>query len=131
MGGLVGRLKVRNLRNFADRVASWAFIKKAILYVLALAIPFSLENAADILGLNTGRSKSPLVSPVFLYQWAVTQGPRKPRAHFVRLVMIDPRTEPAAVTANEDCAKRDFVARLLQTVAAANPAVIVLDMYYP
>src|ERR1700682_10068 len=124
---------LRKLAMRLVREVRWtAFAKKAVIYALSLAIPFSLENAADILDLNPGGTNNSLVSPIFLYQWAVTFGPRKPRAHFVRLVMIDKKTEPDAITSETSpCSQRDFVAQLLLTLAIANPAVILIDKYSP
>jgi CHASE2 domain-containing sensor protein len=106
-------------------------LKKALLYALAVGVPFGLENAPKILNVNPGESSNPWVSTLVLYQWVVTVGPRKPRAHFVHIVMIDRRTEPDEVTSETSpCPQRDFMARLLRTLAAANPAVIAIDKYY-
>jgi hypothetical protein len=120
-----------HLRNALALACRKFPLKKAILYFLALAIPFALERAPDILRLQPGGTGNTLTSTVFLYQWIVTVGPRKPRAHFVQLIMIDPDTEPDELTdPNSPCQQRDFMARLLRVVAEANPAVIVVDKFF-
>jgi len=105
--------------------------KKAPLYLLCLAVPFTLENAVDILEIHSS-PKNNLLMPVFVYQWIVTVGPRKPRAHFVRIAMIDRKTEPDEITSETSpCVQRDFMAKLLTTISSASPAVIAIDKFYP
>lgn len=108
-------------------------ISRLLLYSAFVALPLFLEKAPEVFNLSPdGQESSILSAPVYLYQWIVTFGPRKPRAHFVRLVLIDRKTEPDDITSETSpCAQRTFMARLLPALAAAQPAVIGIDKYYP
>lgn len=111
------------------KVSIW----RLLLYAAFVALPLFLEHAPEIFDLGPGTQEHSILSaPIYLYQWIVTFGPRKPRAHFVRLVLIDRMTEPDKITSETSpCAQREFMARLLYALAAAQPAVIAIDKYYP
>src|SRR5215471_10842596 len=95
------------------------------IYLVCITVPFALDNAPEILSLDQKEANSGLLKPVYLYQWIVTAGPRKPRAHFVRVVLLDSSTDPSDVTSDTSpCAQRDFMARLITVLAASRPAVI-------
>jgi hypothetical protein len=63
-----------------------------------------------------------------LYQWQSSLGPRKPRSHFVRLIVLRSRTEPPELVEESNrCPQREFFSRLLPAVAAVSPALIAID----
>ena len=106
-------------------------VKDVVVYSLSLAIPFLLEHGPEILKSESALAPGPIFSLIFSYQRTVTAGPRKPRPHFVRLVMISKDTEPDEVTNDDNpCPQRPFIARLLRTLEKARPALIVIDKYY-
>ncbi len=119
----------------ARSVTSGLTLRNVLIYLVSLGIPFSLDHAdsiAEFFDLTPRCPESAVSSSVLLYQWVVTLGPRKPRAHFVRLILIDAHTEPQDITSETSpCAQRDFMASLLTTVALGDPAVIVIDKFYP
>lgn len=65
-----------------------------------------------------------------LYQRFATAAHRKPRPHFVTLVVLSQASEPHDVLANP-CKKREFASELLRRIAEAGPSMIVLDFWYP
>jgi len=109
-------------------------VKVAGIYIAALVVPFLLENAADLFKVRPydyrGRWQYAIFEAGYWYQRITTAGPRKPRTHFVRIVTIREGKEPAEVRLLNVCSQRQFMARLLQKVGSANPAVIVVDKWY-
>jgi len=115
------------------KLATHLSIRSIFIYVLAFSIPLGLENISETFKAKASESQgswySPLFTAAFWYQRIVTMGPRKPRAHFVRLVTISTEKEGADLLSNA-CDERSFMAKLVEGVAAANPAVIVIDAEY-
>jgi len=105
-------------------------------FFLACLIAFGLELGADRLVESGSNESSPAAQSVFdvsrVYQGLVTIGPRQPISHFTTIVEIDPERDrdPLAVGNTSLCRQREFIAKLLQVVASARPAVIVLDKYF-
>ncbi len=67
-----------------------------------------------------------------LYQWLVTLGPRKPRSHFVRLVIFRHGSAPDDTLDEHNlCPQRAFTAKMICIMARSNPAAIVIDKRYP
>ncbi len=110
------------------RPSERTFTARNISILLAsILIPMMIEYAPHFLEFGP-KSHSIWRSPVFLYQWLVTQGPRKPRSHFVRLVILRRTAAPdAALDEINVCPGRRFTAKLLDAVERANPAMIVID----
>jgi CHASE2 domain-containing sensor protein len=107
-------------------------LRTAIIYSLSVLIPFALDNSLEILNIDDQGTNRSLLKPIHLYQWIVTAGPRKPRPHFVRVILLDPSTDPVdVVSETSPCNQRDFMARLLTAVAAGQPSVIAIDKFYP
>src|SRR5258708_21372011 len=103
------RLTIDRLLHIYQELRAHVSPKKALLYFFSLAIPFSLENAVDILNLKPAPEDTLLV-PVFQYQWIVRSGPRNLKVRFVRLVLIDKEHEPDDVTSEDSpFAQRAFM----------------------
>ena len=62
------------------------------------------------------------------YQWLVTL-PRSPSVGYTAIVEIDHNDTPG-VSDKDVCNERRFLARLLERIDAADPAVIVIDKYF-
>lgn len=103
-------------------------------YFFLLAVPLALEHGPtwvrEVRGSNDEKTPlDPLLSAGAWYQRVVSLGPRKPRRHFVRVVLLSKGVEPDRVFDNL-CAQRDFTADLLHRIASAAPAAVVFDKYY-
>jgi len=105
-------------------------------FLSACIAAFLLEQAADWLVEKDSHETSQVAQSVFdisaVYQRLVTMGPRPPISHYTTIVEIDPEPEkdPLAVGYTSLCRQRAFLASLLEAVAKASPAVIVLDKYF-
>jgi Predicted transmembrane sensor domain len=108
----------------SPRAFTW---RTAGIFLISVTIPLLIEYAPHLLEFGP-RSHSIWRSPVYLYQWLVTLGPRKPRSHFVRLVVLRRGSAPdEALDETNLCPGRAFTAKLLQAIQRANPAMIVID----
>lgn len=126
------------LRHFLGRVRPaglrrvWKSKILSVFYLLAIVMSFGLEHideiAARIWGEDIKNSK--WLRPGLLYQAVTKAGYRRPRAHYVRVVTVDPDKEPQDLEGNE-CRSRFFEARLLDAISTAHPALIALDEYFP
>ncbi len=108
--------------------------RRLIYYLAIAALAFCLENAPEWLHL-TAETQNAWAAPGRLfeqvYQWQATLGPRKPRSHFVRLIILRAATEPDLLTeVSNRCPQREFFSLLLPAIAAASPALIVIDKDY-
>ena len=103
-------------------------------FLFACLASFALERLAESVIESSKNGESALAQSVFdvggLYQQLVTAGPRRLIPHCTTVVEIDPAQDPLAIRNTEVCRQRARIARLLQAVAAANPAVIVLDKFF-
>jgi CHASE2 domain-containing sensor protein len=105
-------------------------------FLLACVIAFGLELGADWLVEGGSHESSPAAQSVFdvsrVYRGLLSIGPRQPISHFTTIVEIDPdpNQDPLSVGNTSLCRQREFIAKLLEVVASANPAAIVLDKYF-
>lgn len=104
-------------------------------FLSACILAFLLEQVADHAVNEDKNGDSVLAQSVLdiggIYQQLVTTGPRKPIPHYTVVVEIDPKKDPLSVDIYAGlCQQRAFLASILGVVAAANPAVIVLDKYF-
>lgn len=128
----------KEIGSFADLLSalkpSKEFLKKASLFTFlaSVLIPFGVEHFEDFFELGPSSHVIQRSLPGHrLYAWLSTLSPRKPRSHFVRLVVFRKGSVPdEAMTENSPCPQRAFTAKLLEGVARANPAVIVIDKRY-
>lgn len=105
--------------------------------VLACLVIFALEVLVEsVLESEEEPGRSPLARSIFelsgVYQRAVTVGWRKPEPRFTVIVELNVDNDAGlrAVTVNNVCAQRLFLADLIRTLTAAGPAVIVVDKYF-
>jgi hypothetical protein len=99
-------------------------------YLLLALVALSLESGDELLGfIGLGECNSATLEARMLYQRFATAGYRKPRPHFVRLVVLSKTSVPKEVLASP-CRKREFVSTVLRRVASLSPALIVLDFSY-
>jgi CHASE2 domain-containing sensor protein len=105
-------------------------------FLAACIVAFFLERAADWLVEKDAHETSQVAQSVFdvgkVYEGLVTAGPRSSISRYTTIVEIDPDPfkDPLAVGYTSLCRQRAFIASLLEAVAKANPAVIVLDKYF-
>ena len=127
--------RMKDLSNVSWSIGSlWRELRhrpKWIVYILlALGIgtwEMRVEYWGQEPGLSPGR---PISLPDRLYQWYATAGNRKPKPHFVQIVVLSPSQEPAEIF-DDTCKKREFVAALLDRIAPTSPSTAVLDFWYP
>jgi hypothetical protein len=99
-----------------------------ILYIFIALVAVALESGGEfltLLGISEGDDE---IVPSMMYQRFATAGHRKPRPHFVRLIVMSQTYDPS-VFANK-CEKREFEAALLRRAMDLSPAVIALDFWY-
>jgi CHASE2 domain-containing sensor protein len=106
-----------------------------IQFLSACILTFLLEQFTDHVINEDKNGDSVLAQSVLdvggIYQQLVTTGPRKPISHYTVVVEIDPKKDPLSVDIYAGlCQQRAFLANLVGVVAAAHPAVIVLDKYF-
>jgi len=102
-----------------------------ILYLLLVLLSVALEHEDEMLRLTgIGECDKVTFPGRTLYKRFATVGYRKPRPHFVRLVVLSPGTEPPEIFSCA-CNKREFVAAVLRSLKAMSPSEIVLDFRYP
>jgi hypothetical protein len=107
-------------------------IRAALIYAVSLLLTFALEHAAEVFFRGDQESHDKTAIETILtaatagYQRFLTLGYRQPRAHYVRLVMLDPRKEPNGLMWNL-CDKRVMYAKVIRRIVAAAPASIVID----
>lgn len=104
-------------------------------FLVACLIAFFLERAADWLVEKDAHETSQVAQSVFdvgkVYEGLVMAGPRSSISRYTTLVEIDPLHDPLfSVGYTSLCRQRAFLASLLEAVAKASPAVIVLDKYF-
>jgi len=103
-------------------------------FLAACLIAFFLERASDWLVEQDAHETSQVAQSVFdvssVYRGLVTAGPRSAFSHYTTIVEIDPKYDPLAVDYTSLCRQRAFLASVLDAVAKASPAVIVLDKYF-
>jgi hypothetical protein len=99
------------------------------LYVGLTALAWFIEKVPEWIGTGPENCK-PESGYGFrwVYQFQASLAPRKPRSHFVRLIIFRPKAEPREIVDPENrCAQREFFVKFLPRIAAANPALIVID----
>jgi CHASE2 domain len=106
-------------------------------YLFALLLPMGFDHFTELLHIRPYDYRDAWYHGIFKagfwYQWLVTASPRKPRLHYVRVVMLRPWKEPGEVMGQNLCGERGqraFTASLLRKLEGAHPAIIVLDKWY-
>jgi CHASE2 domain-containing sensor protein len=105
-------------------------------FLSACVLAFILEQAADRVVEATSHETSAVSQSIFdisgVYQRLVTTGPRRPISRYTTIIEIDPdpKLDPLVVRFRNLCRQRAFLAKLLQVVASAHPAIIVVDRYF-
>jgi CHASE2 domain len=106
-------------------------------YVLALLLPMGVDHFTELLHVKPYDYRDTWLHAVFKagywYQRLVTASPRKPRLHYVRVVVLRAGKEPDEVMGQNLCGEsgqRAFMARLLRKLKCARPAIIVVDKWY-
>jgi len=115
------------------RSALLRFLKspRVLIYLLIAVFAVTFEMREDLLSnLGFGECDRIDTAATALYQRYATTEFRKPRTHYVRLAVLSPQTVPADVLKNA-CKKREYVAKLLRTLAKLGPSVIAIDFAYP
>ena len=108
----------------------WTILKWGLYFFLVL-FAVAIEHQDDIASLiGGGECGKEMIKGGDFYQLFTTIGYRKPRPHYVKLVVLDPSVEPTEIFTNA-CIKREFVASIITKVRTANPSLIVLDFRYP
>jgi CHASE2 domain-containing sensor protein len=110
-------------------------VRVLIYFSLACIIAFLLEHSVEHLLGENRESHSSLAQSIFgisgIYQQLVTAGPRKPVQKFTVLVDDDPTNDPYYSGLSQNvlgrCARRNSLAILIDRIASADPAVIVVD----
>lgn len=108
-------------------------VRLASSFLFACLAAFLLEHGAQhwVAGDVDGGDGGTLFDIGPVYQFLVTAGPRKPVARFTVIVDDDPGRDPyyAALSGNvlDYCVTRQALALLIEKIAAADPAVIVID----
>jgi CHASE2 domain-containing sensor protein len=99
---------------------------QAVLYLLLAIAAVILETREELLS-NTHLKECSGPGPTaMLYQRYATAEFRKPRTHYVRLIVLSENNVPAEVWANA-CPRREYIATILRKLAALAPAAIALD----
>jgi hypothetical protein len=106
-------------------------LRTGLVYGFALLSSFALEHAAELLFKDRATDEKTTIENILTsasagYQRFVTFGYRKPRAHYVRLVMLDPMREPNGLM-NNLCEKREMYGHVVRRIVEAAPASIVID----
>jgi hypothetical protein len=103
---------------------------KWVIYVGIALIAVALESGGEFLrSIGISAPNNEEIAPSMVYQRFATVGYRKPRSHFVTIVVMSPTYDPQDVF-GDICEKREFEAALLQKVMEFSPSVAVLDFWY-
>ena len=120
--------------------AVWHFLKspRAILYLAIALLSASLDMREELLfKVGLGECERIDVAISILYRRYTTlysrleSGFRKPRSHYVRLVVLAPETTPkdSADIFAIVCKKREYLAGVIRDLGALQPAVIAMDLF--
>jgi hypothetical protein len=103
---------------------------KWIIYVGIALIAVALEGGGEFLrSIGISEPNNDEIAPSMVYQRFATVGYRKPRSHFVSIVVMSQTYDPQDVF-GDICQKREFEAALLHKVMELSPSVVVLDFWY-
>ena len=120
--------------------AVWHFLKspRAILYLAIALFSASLDMREELLfKAGVGECEQIDVAISILYKRFTTlyttleSGFRKPRSHYVRLVVLSPETMPkeAGDIFAIVCKKREYLAQLIRDIGVLEPSVIAIDLF--
>jgi hypothetical protein len=104
------------------------------MYVVVVSVPFFVENAGHTPDKDTDASKLQALSTFALgaplrYEDVTQLGFRRPMPHLVQIVAVGKNKPIDFSTAI--CARRLFLARVLEKIEDTHPSLIVLDIYFP
>jgi CHASE2 domain-containing protein len=121
-------------REQVTRIAIRAvpFTARIVIYLLFLYLPLGVELWDDFKQCPGGElswSQSLSAAP-FGYQRLTTSSHRSPRPHSVKIVSLAKQQEPDEIFPPHLCRQRIFMAKLLQRIENAHPALIVIDKYF-
>jgi hypothetical protein len=102
---------------------------QALLYLLLAIGAVIFETREEFLSNTRLKECSGPGAEATLYQRYATAEFRKPRTHYVRLILLSEKAVPNEVTANA-CERREYIATLLRRLATLAPAVIALDIEF-
>jgi CHASE2 domain-containing sensor protein len=121
------------MRDLLDKLRRYRSLRVPALFLVACILAYILEHYVEALTAD-GKHHPGLTQSVFnargVYQYLVASWPRRLVPRYTVLVEIDPEADPTASSLHNICEQREFLARLITSLAEHDPAIIVVDKFF-
>lgn len=122
------RRKTATVRFSREQLKPHVILVVAVLLV-ASACTFGFDKWVDRSMADSGGVAQATFTISGLYE-KVVAAPRSPIPHYTFVVEINPDADPGSIGMLDLCGQRRMMAALVEHIAAAHPAAIVIDKYF-
>src|SRR5579871_5095426 len=101
----------------------------AVVFLIATGLTLGFDRWVDRSIAESGGVAQATFTISGLYE-KVVAAPRNPIPHYTAVVEISPETDPGSIGMLDLCGQRRMMSALVERIAAAHPAAIVIDKYF-